>query len=88
MSRPRTAVAAFAGALAAWPGLAPACEACRNTLADDPEAAGFSRGVYVTILVMLAAVFSLAAVFIRAAMKEDRSLPAAKAPVVPEPPEP
>ena len=65
-----------AAALAAlWPSWAGACEACRNMLAEDPEAAGFSKGIYLSIVVMLGMVFAVAALFIWAIVKEARRNP-------------
>lgn len=55
------------------PGLAGACEACRNALAEDPAAAGFSRGIYLSIIVMLGMVFGLVAVLITYLVRQARS---------------
>jgi hypothetical protein len=65
----KSPLAAFA-ALLLVPGVAGACEACKNALADDPEMAGFSKGIYVTIVVMLAVVFGLVGILVRYVVKE------------------
>ena len=64
--------ARFLAALVLWPAWAPACESCRNALADDPAALGFSKGIYASIVVLLGVVFTLLAFFIRYIVKEAR----------------
>ena len=54
------------------PGVASACETCRIALATDPEAAGFSRGIYLSILMMLGVVFSLVAALVTYLVRQAR----------------
>jgi heme/copper-type cytochrome/quinol oxidase subunit 2 len=58
--------------LAFLPSFAGACESCRDALATDPNALGFSKGIYASIVVMLAVVFTLVAVFVRFVVREAR----------------
>jgi hypothetical protein len=55
-----------------WPAWAAACESCRDALADDPAALGFSKGIYASIVVMLGVTFTLVAVLVRFIVKEAR----------------
>lgn len=57
---------------ALWPAWAGACESCRDALADDPGALGFSKGIYASIVVMLGVTFTLVAVLVRFIVKEAR----------------
>lgn len=66
--------------LALLPSLALACESCRDALATDPNALGFSKGIYVSIVVMLGVVFTLVAVFVRFVVMEARRDAAAAGP--------
>jgi len=50
--------------LLALPALAMACPTCKDALKDNPEAAGFARGVYLSIIVMLGAIFGAIGIFI------------------------
>lgn len=58
--------------LLALPALASACPTCKDALKDNPEAAGFAKGIYLSIFVMLGAVFGAAGIFIYKIVKMAR----------------
>ena len=75
MKAPRILLAAALAPL--WPALAGACESCRDALADDPSAMGFSKGVYFSIIVMLGVVATLVALLVGFIVREARRSDAA-----------
>jgi heme/copper-type cytochrome/quinol oxidase subunit 2 len=62
----------FLALLLALPALAYACPTCKDALKDNAEAAGFARGIYISIFVMLGAVFGAVGIFIYKIVKMAR----------------
>lgn len=58
--------------LLALPALAMACPTCKDAFKDNPEAAGFAKGIYLSIFAMLGAVFGVAGIFIYKIVKMAR----------------
>ncbi len=58
--------------LLALPALALACPGCKEAFGDNPESAGFAKGIYITVVGMLTVVFSLVGIIIYKIVQEAR----------------
>lgn len=53
-------------------GRAMACPTCKDALAEDPAGRGFSVGIGITVVGMLAVIFTLAGLIVVKIVRDDR----------------